>query len=101
MYEQRSLLAAAGFLHEISVAIRRIGEAPHRYPVALHGTRCVLLERFPFSIHYRVSENDVVVVAVAHQKRRPGIGQAGSAQPDRRLHLTAADSRRRAAHSQR
>jgi plasmid stabilization system protein ParE len=70
-YEERSLLAAAGFLHEISVAIRRIGEAPHRYPVSLHGTRRVMLERFPFSLHYRVTENDIVVVAVAHHKRRP------------------------------
>lgn len=71
-YEERSLLAAAGFVYEISVAVRRIGEAPHRYPVALHGTRRLLLERFPFSIHYRIHEDDIVVVAVAHQKRRPG-----------------------------
>ena len=71
-YEERSLLAATGFLLEISVAVRRIGEAPHRYPVALYSTRRVVLERFPFSIHYRVNEDDIVVVAVAHQKRRPG-----------------------------
>jgi len=71
-YEERSLLAAAGFLHELSVAVRRIIEAPNRYPVSLRGTRRILLERFPFTIHYQVSENDIVVVAVAHQKRRPG-----------------------------
>ena len=68
-YEERSLLAAAG---EISVALRRIGEAPRRYPVAEHGTRRILLERFPFSVHYRVNEEEIVIVAVAHQKRRPG-----------------------------
>jgi plasmid stabilization system protein ParE len=71
-YEERSLLAAAGFLHEFSVAIRRIGEAPRRYPVAEHGARRILLERFPFSVHYRVNEDEIVIVAVAHQKRRPG-----------------------------
>jgi plasmid stabilization system protein ParE len=71
-YEERSLLAAAGFLHEMSVAIRRIAKAPNRYPVSLHNTHRILLERFPFGIHYRVNENDIVVVAVAHQKRRPG-----------------------------
>ena len=70
-YEDRSLLAAAGFLHELSVAVRRIGAAPRRYQVAEHGTRRILLERFPFSIHYRVNEDEIVVVAVAHQKRRP------------------------------
>jgi len=71
-YEERSPLAAAGFLHELSVAVRRISVGPNRYPVSLHATRRILLERFPFSIHYRVNENDIVVVAVAHQKRRPG-----------------------------
>ena len=71
-YEERSVLAAAGFLHELSRALRRIGDAPDRYPVALHGTRRILLDRFPFNIFYRTTENEVVVVAVAHQKRRPG-----------------------------
>ena len=71
-YEERSLFAAAGFLNEISAAVRRISEAPKRHPVSLRGTRRILLGRFPFTIHYRVNENDVVVVAVAHHKRRPG-----------------------------
>ena len=71
-YEERSLLAAAGFLHELSKAVRQIGEAPNRYPLALHGTRRVVLERFPFNIFYRVGGSEVVVVALAHQKRRPG-----------------------------
>jgi plasmid stabilization system protein ParE len=71
-YEERSLLAAAGFLHELSQALQRIVEAPHRYPIAMHGTRRTLVERFPFNIFYRAGENEVVVVAVAHQKRRPG-----------------------------
>lgn len=71
-YEERSLLAAAGFLKELSVAVGRIGEAPLRYPTALHGTRRILLDRFPFNVFFRVVESDVVIVAVAHQKRRPG-----------------------------
>jgi plasmid stabilization system protein ParE len=71
-YEERSLLAAAGFLQELSRAIRRISEAPSRYPIALHGTRRVVLDRFPFNIFYRVSIESVVIVAFAHQKRRPG-----------------------------
>ena len=71
-YEERSLLAAAGFLRELSRAVRRIGEAPLRYPVAPHDTRRLVLERFPFSIYYRVREEDITVVALAHHKRRPG-----------------------------
>ncbi len=71
-YEERSLLAAAAFLRELSAAVQRIQEAPQRYPRGDAGTRRVVLERFPFTIHYRAGADTVTVVAVAHQKRRPG-----------------------------
>jgi plasmid stabilization system protein ParE len=71
-YEERSLLAASAFLRELSDAVRRIQEAPHRYAIAEAGTRRILLDRFPFTIYYRVSPGALTVVAVAHQKRRPG-----------------------------
>lgn len=50
----------------------RIVEAPNRYPISLHRTRRILFDRYPFSIYYRVTDDEIVVVAVAHQKRRPG-----------------------------
>lgn len=71
-YEERSLLAASAFLRELSVAVQRIREAPYRYATAESGTRRILLDRFPFTIYYRVSSDALVIVAVAHQKRRPG-----------------------------
>ena len=71
-YEERSMLAAGGFLHELSVALRRVAQAPHRYPVALFGTRRIFLERFPFTVFFRAGDDEVLVVAIAHQKRRPG-----------------------------
>ena len=71
-YEQRSILAASAFLREFSSAVQRIREAPSRYAVAETGTRRILLDRVPFSIHYRIDSDIVTVVAVAHQKRRPG-----------------------------
>src|SRR5207244_1479080 len=33
-YEERSLLAATAFLHELSIAVQRIRQAPNRYPSA-------------------------------------------------------------------
>jgi len=71
-YEERSPLSAVGFAHEIAGAISRIAEAPSRYPLLEHGTRKVVLQRFPFSIFYRATEAKVVIIAIAHQKRRPG-----------------------------
>ena len=71
-YEDRSLLAASAFLRELSAAVQRISEAPQRYPQGFARTRRVILERFPFTIYYRIGERVITVVAVAHQKRRPG-----------------------------
>jgi plasmid stabilization system protein ParE len=70
-YAERSLLAAAGFLQELSKAINRIVEAPHRYPKADQGTRKIRFDRFPYSIYYRVADDGIVVIAVVHAKRRP------------------------------
>jgi hypothetical protein len=42
------------------------------FPLADHGTRKFVLQRFPFNIFYLSRETEIVVVAVAHQKRRPG-----------------------------
>jgi toxin ParE1/3/4 len=71
-YEERSLLAASAFLLELSNAVQRIRQGPYQYVVAEAGTRKILFERFPFTIYYRVKTDTVFVVAVAHQKRRPG-----------------------------
>jgi plasmid stabilization system protein ParE len=71
-YEERSALAAAGFLQELTRAVRRIRIAPERYPTAEHGTRRIVLEQFPLAAFYVVRRNEVFVVAVAHHKRRPG-----------------------------
>jgi hypothetical protein len=37
-----------------------------------NGTRSVLVKGFPFSVIYRASEAELLVVAVAPHRRRPG-----------------------------
>jgi toxin ParE1/3/4 len=71
-YQQRSLDAATEFVAEVFDAIRRIREAPHRWPAYLYGTRRYVLDRFPFSIVYLDTTELVNIVAIAHSKRRPG-----------------------------
>ena len=71
-YFERSPLSATAFAHAVDNAVSQIVEAPTRYPMAEHGTRKFVLQRFPFNIFYRPDETETVIVAVAHQKRRPG-----------------------------
>ena len=37
-----------------------------------HRTRRVLVQRFPYQVVYRLSADEIVIVAIAHLKRRPG-----------------------------
>ena len=71
-YAERDELASAAFAHEVDLVVRRITEAPERYPRHLHGTRRIVFPRFPFSIVYLVLGELIWIVAVAHQRRRPG-----------------------------
>lgn len=71
-YEERSLFAASAFLRALSHTIQRISLAPGRYPQAGSGTQRILMDRFPFTLYYQTSGDTLTVVAVAHQKRKPG-----------------------------
>lgn len=70
-YRERSSVAAARFVAELNQAIDRILEAPERWPHGARGTRKVKLPCFPFLVIYRVSEGAVLILAVAHGRRRP------------------------------
>jgi plasmid stabilization system protein ParE len=71
-YYERSPLSATAFAHAVDNAVARIREAPNSFPLADHGTRKFILQRFPFNICYRSDKAEIVIVALAHQKRRPG-----------------------------
>jgi plasmid stabilization system protein ParE len=56
----------------VSDVIRQIVRTPQRWPKYLHGTRRFVLRRFPFSIIYLDDYDVLNIVAVAHNKRKPG-----------------------------
>ena len=71
-YRERNETAAEAFLAELDRAVELISEGPMRWPVYLHGTRRLLLRRFPFFVVYREVGEALQVVAVAHGRRKPG-----------------------------
>jgi hypothetical protein len=60
------------FLSVVETAFATVVAAPQRWPLIDARHRRFVLPRFPFSIFYRFNETEVVLVAVAHHKRRPG-----------------------------
>lgn len=71
-YRQRSESAEAGFLRELDHAIQQVADAPTRWPRFIAGTRRYVFPTYPYSLVYFVEDRMIRVVAVAHDKRRPG-----------------------------
>ena len=71
-YAERSLTAARAFAQEAATVIEHVHVAAERWPVYIHGTRRIVFPRFPFTVVYRVTSEQLQIIAVAHQKRRPG-----------------------------
>ena len=70
-YAERSVRAAIRFLDELDRLIDLIAISPDRFPVFEADLRRAVFRRFPFYVVFRVDDADVVVIAVAHAKRRP------------------------------
>lgn len=59
------------FLDAIRDALLAIAELPHGHPPLKLPYRRKLLKSFPFAVIYRVEKGEVIIIAVAHFKRRP------------------------------
>lgn len=84
-YRQKDAEVARRFSGEVLKLLQRIAETPSQFPE--HGLlavpnrvqtlyftvrKAVLPRTFPYAILYYVSQSAVIVLAVAHEKRRPG-----------------------------
>jgi putative addiction module component (TIGR02574 family) len=70
-YRARDPRIAEQFLLEVDRAIERISASPEGAPKYLHATRRLVCRRFPFVIVFRARNDEILVVAVAHGRRRP------------------------------
>ena len=71
-YSERSAQAAIRFADAVDASLLQVAADPTRF-VGTDGVhRECPVKKFPFRIIYRLAENRVLVVAVAHAKRRPG-----------------------------
>lgn len=76
-YEQRRIGLGNEFVTEAATALARIGEAGDSFPkwpgtrTAVTPIRRAALQRFPYVIAFERRQQEVLVLAVAHGKRRP------------------------------
>jgi plasmid stabilization system protein ParE len=71
-YRERNQIAARAFLTEVLRAVTKIAVSPETWPRTRANERRFVLRRFPYSIIYRIRENEIFITALAHQRQRPG-----------------------------
>jgi plasmid stabilization system protein ParE len=71
-YFKRSREAADAFLTEIGASLEQIASRPQLYPAYSKNTRRRILANFPYSVIFQEKDDVILIVAVAHAKRRPG-----------------------------
>lgn len=73
-YAERSFDAAIGLADSVEVAIRKIREHPHAWQ-QWHGNSEVsvrITRGYPFLVVYIPLAQEILILAIAHQRRRPG-----------------------------
>ena len=68
--EQRGLGRA--LLQEVRRTLRFIAERPRASRAERGDVRVRTVARFPYRIYYRAADDEIVVVAIGHRRRRPG-----------------------------
>ena len=70
-YNQRRRGLGYEFAEEVESTISRIVALPRAWPVVSPRARRCRTRRFPYGVVYQIREDEILVVAVMHLKRRP------------------------------
>ena len=63
---------ADAFEQELDAAVKLLMRFPRLGSSGPHATRKLRLNRFPYTLYYRLAAESIWVLAVANQRRRPG-----------------------------
>ena len=70
-YEERRPGLSAEFLRALDATAASIQRDPQQYPAVHGGMHRALLRRFPYSLVYAFSDEEIVVLACAHWRQHP------------------------------
>lgn len=74
-YEEQAIGLGDDLLQELESSYEILSEYPDTWPNFQTGFKRYLLSRFPFSVIYKAHCNQIYVVAIMHNKRKPGYWQ--------------------------
>ncbi len=71
-YQSQASGLGVDYLSEVERAVQAIAESPMTWPIIEGELRRRLVRRFPFGILYHIEQEEIIIVAVAHVRRKPG-----------------------------
>jgi len=70
-YESRALGLGTEFLRSLDASLAAIQRHPLAYPIVFGRLRRAVLRRFPYSVIYDLSGDEILIVACIHGRRDP------------------------------
>ena len=70
-YEMQVEGLGTAFLAKVKSVVRDVAARPAAWPIVRNDIRKRLVHRFPYAVLYRLDPEEIVIVAVMHQRRRP------------------------------
>jgi plasmid stabilization system protein ParE len=70
-YELQAPGLGQDFLDKVELALQDLVDSSERWPIVQDDIRRRLIRRFPYSLLYRIDPDEVVILAVMHQRRHP------------------------------
>lgn len=71
-YEVEQYGLGLRFKDKVRQAIDRIQKYPTSWPIERGEVRKCFVQKFPYKVLYSVQEKSIVILAIAHQHRKPG-----------------------------
>jgi plasmid stabilization system protein ParE len=70
-YESEAAGVGIAFIAALHKAISEVQEFPFAAPIARAGVRKKVLRHFAYNLFYTIEADNLLIVAVAHQRQRP------------------------------
>ncbi len=71
-YELEQAGLGRRFKKEVHRTLLRIRQSPQTWPIERGEIRKCFVHTFPYTVFYSLQEHTIVIVAIAHQHRKPG-----------------------------
>lgn len=77
-YELQQRGLGLKFRDEVRISIDRIERHPKSWPIERGEIRKCFVHKFPYKVLYSVQNSNIIILAIAHQHRKPGYWIEGS-----------------------